>query len=124
MSKISNSIVFMLLHGLIILTPPPICMVQAYDTAEYTHRKFPHKLKAAYPLGNMRGINIMLALDSSDRESGTVKIASTEHFTAEVKVKPDKSRRVGTPKLSSPKPNTRPHYRPRIFPPPPPPPAP
>jgi hypothetical protein len=65
------------------------------------------------------GINIMLSLDSSDRESGTVKIASTEHFTAEVKVKTE-SRRVGTPKLSSPKPNTKPHYRPRIFPPPPP----
>ncbi|KAL9381822.1 hypothetical protein Peur_024857 [Populus x canadensis] len=118
MSKISNSIVFMLLHGLIILTPPPICMVQASDTAEYTRWRFPHKLKAAYPLGKMRGINIMLALDSSDRDSGTVKIASTEHLTAEVKVKPE-SKRVGTPKVSSPKPNTRPHYGPRISPPPP-----
>jgi hypothetical protein len=66
----------------------------------------------------------MLALDRSDRESGTVKIASTEHFTAEVKVKPESRRRVGTPKVSSPKPNTRPHIRPRIFPPPPPPPPP
>ncbi|KAI9377073.1 hypothetical protein POPTR_019G016106v4 [Populus trichocarpa] len=118
MSKISNSIVFMWLHGLIILTPPPICMVQAYDTAEYTHWKCPHKLKAAYPLGKTRGINIMLALDSSDRESGTVKIASTEHVTAEVKVKPE-SRRVGTPKLSSPKPNTQIHHGAFIFPPPP-----
>lgn len=64
------------------------------------------------------GINIMLALDSSDRESGTVKIASTEHVTAEVKVKPE-SRRVGTPKLSSPKPNTQIHHGAFIFPPPP-----
>jgi len=48
----------MWLHGLIILTPPPICMVQAYDTAEYTHWKCPHKLKAAYPLGKTRGIKI------------------------------------------------------------------
>ncbi|KAJ6974764.1 hypothetical protein NC653_030792 [Populus alba x Populus x berolinensis] len=75
--------------------------VQASDTADQQaalettsgrNWDLPRKLKVAYPPENMRGndkydtaeklkcIKIMLALDS-DRQSGTVKIASTEHFS-------------------------------------------
>jgi hypothetical protein len=53
------------------------------------------------------GIKIMLALDS-DRQSGTVKIASTKHFSAEVNAEPE--RILGTPKPSSPNPNPLHHY--------------
>ncbi|KAJ6883842.1 hypothetical protein NC652_030946 [Populus alba x Populus x berolinensis] len=53
------------------------------------------------------GIKIMLSLDS-DRQSGTVKIASTEHFSAEVNAEPE--RRLGTPKPSSPIPSPLHHY--------------
>ncbi|KAJ6757386.1 hypothetical protein OIU74_026608 [Salix koriyanagi] len=96
-------IVFMLLHGLIILSPPTggTHMVQAYDTAdrqaalETTSSRnwnFPRKLKLADLLVKLQGINIMLALDG-DRRSGTVKIAYTKHFSAEVNVEPERFRR-------------------------------
>ncbi|KAL3573707.1 hypothetical protein D5086_024320 [Populus alba] len=49
----------------------------------------------------------MLALDS-DRQSGTVKIASTKHFSAEVNAEPET--RLGTPKPSSPIPSPLHHY--------------
>jgi hypothetical protein len=48
------------------------------------------------------GIKIMLALDS-DRHSGTVKIASTKHFSAEVNAASE--RILGTPKLLDDTPN-------------------
>jgi hypothetical protein len=66
MNKISNLIVFMLLHGLVILSPPASAMhmVQVYDTADQQaalettssrNWNFPRKLKVAYPLENTRG---------------------------------------------------------------------
>ncbi|KAJ6434228.1 hypothetical protein OIU84_017849 [Salix udensis] len=135
MNKISKLIVFMLLHGLMILSPPTggTHMVQAYDTAdrqaaavETTSSRnwnFPRKLNVE----KLKGIKIMLALDS-DRQSGAVKIASTKHFSAEVNVEPQ---RIGTRKPPSPKPNLVHHYfvpaprhGRRKFPPPPPPPPP
>ncbi|KAJ6384287.1 hypothetical protein OIU78_027568 [Salix suchowensis] len=133
MNKISKLIVFMLLHGLMILSPPTggTHMVQAYDPADRPaalettssrNRNFPLILKVAYPLEKLKGIKIMLALDS-DRQSGTVKIASTKHFSAEVNVEPQ---RIGRPNPPSPKPNLFHHYgappahRGRKFPPPPP----
>ncbi|KAJ6974761.1 hypothetical protein NC653_030789 [Populus alba x Populus x berolinensis] len=102
--------------------------VQASDTADQQaaletnfsrNWNLPRKLKVAYPPENMRGndkyytaerlkgIKIMLSLDS-DRQSGTVKIASTEHFSAEVNAEPE--RRLGTPKPSSPIPSPLHHY--------------
>ncbi|KAJ6694108.1 hypothetical protein OIU85_004851 [Salix viminalis] len=132
MNKISNMIVFMLLHGLMILSPPNggTHMAQAYDTAdrqaaelETTSSRnwnFPRKLKVE----KLKGIKIMLGLDS-DRQSGAVKIASTKHLSAEVNVEPQ---RFGRPKPPSPKPNVGRSYfkppagrdRPRKYPPPPP----
>ncbi|KAF9670138.1 hypothetical protein SADUNF_Sadunf13G0037300 [Salix dunnii] len=114
MSKISKLIVFMLLHGLMILSPPTggtHNMVQAYDTADRQtvlettsswNWNFPRKLNVE----KLKGITVMLALDS-DRQSGTVKIASTKHFSAEVNMEPQRIRR---PKPPSPKPNLFHHY--------------
>ncbi|KAG5232677.1 zinc finger X-linked protein [Salix suchowensis] len=125
MNKIMSLIVFMLLHGLMILSPPTggTHMVQAYDTAdrqaalETTSSRnwnFPRILKVAYPLEKLKGIKIMLALDS-DRWSGTVKIAYTKHFSAEVNVEPERIRRK---KPSSPNRNPAMHASFK-FPPPP-----
>jgi hypothetical protein len=66
MNKISNLIVFMLLHGLVMLSPPTSAMhmVQASDTADQQaalettssrNWNLPRKLKVAYPPENMRG---------------------------------------------------------------------
>ncbi|KAJ6671858.1 hypothetical protein OIU79_029115 [Salix purpurea] len=80
-----------------ILSPPTggTHMVQADDTAdrqvaalETTSSRnwnFPRKLNVK----TLKGIKIMLALDS-DRQSGTVKIASTKHISAEVNVEPQR----------------------------------
>ncbi|CAK7341093.1 unnamed protein product [Dovyalis caffra] len=105
----------------------------ALETTSSRNWNFAHKLKSAYPLEKLRGngkytkeklegtrpgyhqiyqpstgIKIILALDSSDRQSGTVKIASTKHFSADEMVKPD--RRLGRPTPPSPNPNTFRHY--------------
>ncbi|KAB5529476.1 hypothetical protein DKX38_019557 [Salix brachista] len=68
MNKISKLIVFMLLHGLMILSPPTggTYMVQAYDTADRQaaalgttssrNWNFPRKLKVAYPLEKLKGL--------------------------------------------------------------------
>ncbi|KAB5529475.1 hypothetical protein DKX38_019556 [Salix brachista] len=69
MNKILNLIVFMLLPGLMILSPPTggTHMVQAYDTAdrqaalETTSSRnwnFPRKLKLAYLLEKLKGMKL------------------------------------------------------------------
>ena len=63
----------MLLHGLMILSPPTggTHMVQAYDTAdrqaalETTSSRnwnFPRKLKVAYPLEKLKGMKVIYPL--------------------------------------------------------------